>query len=54
MLISSPPPSLLKQSISLSNDLELIKQALIKNSREDKRGRIVMETLKLIKLPNYW
>lgn len=52
MLISSP--LLIKWSISLPNDLELIKQALIKNSREDKRGRIVMETLKLIKLSNYW
>lgn len=39
--------------MALPNDLELIKQALIKNSREDKRGRIVMETLKLIKLSNY-
>lgn len=52
MLISSPP-SPLKQSIALPNDLELIKQALIKNSRGDKRGGIVMETLELIKLPNY-
>lgn len=51
MLISSP--SSLKQSISLSNDLELIKQSLIKNSGEDERARIVMETLELIKLPNY-
>lgn len=51
MLISFPSSSKIKYL--LSNDLELIKQALIKNSREDKRGRIVMETLKLIKLSNY-
>lgn len=53
-MLISVSPSPLKQSISLSNDLELIKQALIKNAGEDKRGGIVMETLKLIKLSNYW
>lgn len=47
---STPPP----QSILVLNDLELIKQVLIKNSREYERRGIVMETLKLIKLSNYW
>lgn len=39
--------------MALPNDLELIKRALIKNSREDKRTGIVMDTLKLIRLSNY-